>query len=92
MEVSRVEQRASIKISVLRGRNEMECHSEFGEALGNNALLYRPVARWVGKFQQERVSNRDEQHSGRQLSARTDLARAVIEQLTDEEWRWTLLS
>ncbi|GFR32943.1 HTH_48 domain-containing protein [Trichonephila clavata] len=60
MEVTRVEQQAYIKIAVLRGRNEMECHSEFVEALGNNALPYRTVARWVGKFQQGRVSTSNE--------------------------------
>ncbi|GFQ86849.1 HTH_48 domain-containing protein [Trichonephila clavata] len=63
MEVIRIEQRAYIKIAVLRRRNEMECHSEFVEALGNNALPYRTVARWVGKFQQGRVSTSDEQRS-----------------------------
>ncbi|GFS94484.1 hypothetical protein TNCV_2014971 [Trichonephila clavipes] len=47
MEVTRVEQRVYIKIAVLRGRNAMECHSEFVEALRNNALPYRTVARYV---------------------------------------------
>ncbi|GFV46134.1 HTH_48 domain-containing protein [Trichonephila clavipes] len=65
MEVTRVEQRTYIKIAVLRGRNGMECHSELVEALGNNALSYRTVARWIGKFQQGRVSTCDEQRSGR---------------------------
>ncbi|GFW26468.1 uncharacterized protein TNCV_1164051 [Trichonephila clavipes] len=83
MEVSRVEQRAYIKIAVLRERNAMECHSELVEALGNNAQPYRTVARWIGKFQQGRVSTSDEQRSGRPVSVRTDLARAVIEQLMD---------
>ncbi|GFQ86129.1 uncharacterized protein TNCT_394371 [Trichonephila clavata] len=69
----------------------MECHSEFVEALGNNALPYGTVVRWVGKFQQGRVSTCDEQRSGRPLSVRTDLARAVIEQLMDEDRRWMLL-
>ncbi|GFQ69297.1 hypothetical protein TNCT_675521 [Trichonephila clavata] len=39
----------------------MECHSELEEAFGNNVLLYRTVARCVGKFQQGRVSPSDEQ-------------------------------
>jgi transposase len=92
MEVTRVEQRAYIKIAVLRGgRNAMECHSELVEALGNNALPYRTVARWVGKFQQGHVSTSDEQRSGRPVRVRTDVARAVIEQLMDEDRRWTLL-
>ncbi|GFW19716.1 HTH_48 domain-containing protein [Trichonephila clavipes] len=65
MEVTRVEQRAYTKIAVLRGKNAMECHSELVEALGDNALPYSTVARWVGKFQQERVSTCDEQRSGR---------------------------
>ncbi|GFX04276.1 uncharacterized protein TNCV_3974251 [Trichonephila clavipes] len=61
----------------------MECHSELVEALGNNALPYLSVARWIGMFQQGRVSTRDEQHSGRLVSVRDDLAHAVIEQIMD---------
>ncbi|GFS78653.1 hypothetical protein TNCV_3148431 [Trichonephila clavipes] len=48
----------------------MECHRELVGALGNNALLYRTVARWVGKFQQGCVSTSHEQRSGRPLSSR----------------------
>ncbi|GFY07031.1 HTH_48 domain-containing protein [Trichonephila clavipes] len=48
-------------MTVLRGRNAMECHSELVEDLGNNDLPYRTVVRWVGKFQQGRVSTSDEQ-------------------------------
>ncbi|GFV59990.1 HTH_48 domain-containing protein [Trichonephila clavipes] len=70
MEITRVEQRAYIKIAVLRGRNATECHSELVEALGNNALPYRTVARWVGKFQQAHVSTSDEQRSRRPVSVR----------------------
>ncbi|GFS88835.1 hypothetical protein TNCV_1000451 [Trichonephila clavipes] len=44
-------------------RNEMEYHSELVEALGNNALPYRTIARWIGKFQHGRVSTTDEQRS-----------------------------
>ncbi|GFQ70305.1 HTH_48 domain-containing protein [Trichonephila clavata] len=80
MEVTRVEQRAYIKIAVLCGRNGMEYHSEFVEALGNNSLPYRTVARRIGKFQQGRLSTSDEQRSGRLLSVQTGLARAVMEQ------------
>ncbi|GFT52951.1 hypothetical protein TNCV_1460511 [Trichonephila clavipes] len=47
MEVTRVEQRSYIKIAVLRGKNAMEYHNELVEALGNNALPYRTVSRWV---------------------------------------------
>ncbi|GFV74152.1 uncharacterized protein TNCV_4510581 [Trichonephila clavipes] len=83
MEVTRAEQHAYIKIAVLREKNGMECHSELVETLGNNVLPYRTVARWTGKFQQGRVSTSDEQHLGRPVSVRTDLARAVIEQLMD---------
>ncbi|GFU41087.1 HTH_48 domain-containing protein [Trichonephila clavipes] len=43
MELTRVEQRAYIKITVLRERNATECHSELVEALGKNALPYRTV-------------------------------------------------
>ncbi|GFV65806.1 uncharacterized protein TNCV_651291 [Trichonephila clavipes] len=57
--------------------------TELVKALGNNALPYRAVARWVGKFQQGRVSTSDELRSGRLVTVRTDLARAVIEQIMD---------
>jgi transposase len=91
MGVTRVEQRAYIKIAVLRGINAMECHSELVEAFGNNALPYCTVARWVGKFQQGRVSTSDEQRSGRPVSVRSDVARAVIEQqLMDEDRHFAL--
>ncbi|GFV61367.1 HTH_48 domain-containing protein [Trichonephila clavipes] len=70
MEVTRVEQCAYIKMTVLRGRNVMKCNSELAEALGNNALPYLAVARWVGKFQQGRVSTSDEQRSRRPVTVR----------------------
>ncbi|GFY18839.1 hypothetical protein TNCV_3875271 [Trichonephila clavipes] len=35
------------------------------ESLGNNALPYHILARWIEKFQQGRVSTSDEQRSGR---------------------------
>ncbi|GFQ68318.1 HTH_48 domain-containing protein [Trichonephila clavata] len=70
MEVTRVEQRAYIKIAILQGKNEMECHSEFVVANEHNALPYRTVARWVGKFHQGRVSTSDEHRSRRPLRVR----------------------
>ncbi|GFS60768.1 hypothetical protein TNCV_2001671 [Trichonephila clavipes] len=47
MKVTRVEQRSYIKIAVLGEKNAMEYYSELVEALENNALPYRTVARWV---------------------------------------------
>ncbi|GFW82771.1 uncharacterized protein TNCV_3493411 [Trichonephila clavipes] len=73
MEVTRFEQRAYIKIAILRERNAMECHSELVEALRNNALPCHTIALWLGKFQQGRVSTSDEQRSGKPVSERTDL-------------------
>ncbi|GFU63609.1 uncharacterized protein TNCV_4502751 [Trichonephila clavipes] len=62
----------------------MECHSELVEALGNNALPYRTVARWIVKVSARTpVSTGDEQRSGRPVIERTDLARTVIVQLMD---------
>ncbi|GFX71354.1 uncharacterized protein TNCV_2453651 [Trichonephila clavipes] len=69
MEVTRVEQRAHIKIAVLRGRNAIECHSELVEALGNNALPYRTVARW-------------EPIRGRWFATQEDIANAVCQQVS----------
>ncbi|GFT30708.1 uncharacterized protein TNCV_759051 [Trichonephila clavipes] len=67
----------------------MECHSELEETLGNNALSYRTVVWWVGKFQQGHVSTSNEQRLGRPVIVQT--ARVVIEQLMDQDRRWTLL-
>ena len=39
MDVTRLEQRACIKIAMPRGRYVRECHSEIVEAVVNNALL-----------------------------------------------------
>ncbi|GFU60450.1 HTH_48 domain-containing protein [Trichonephila clavipes] len=61
----------------------MECLSELVEAIRNNALPYRTVARWIGKFQQARVSTSNEQRSERPDNAWTELACAVIKQLMD---------
>ncbi|GFW70958.1 uncharacterized protein TNCV_190491 [Trichonephila clavipes] len=83
MEVTRVEQHAYIKIAVLLERNAMECDNRLVKALGNNALPYHIVARWIGKFQQGRVPTSDEQRSGRPTTVRSGLSRAVIEQLID---------
>jgi len=47
MDVTRLEQRAYIKIATLRRRNTRECHIELVEAVGNNALAYRTVANWA---------------------------------------------
>ncbi|GFU47079.1 uncharacterized protein TNCV_2616501 [Trichonephila clavipes] len=69
MEVTLVEQRANIKIAVFLGRKAMECHTELMEALGNNALPYRIVARW-------------EPIPGRQFATREDIAIAVRQQAT----------
>ncbi|GFU18500.1 hypothetical protein TNCV_3787581 [Trichonephila clavipes] len=64
MEVTRVEQRACIKIAVLRGRNAMECLSELVEALENNAPPYRTVARWLTETQTVSVTVPDEIGNG----------------------------
>ena len=41
MDVTRLEQRAYITIAILGGSNARECHSEFVEDAGKNALPYR---------------------------------------------------
>ena len=44
MDVTRLEQRAYIKLAVLRRRNAKDCHCELVEAVGNNDLQYRTVS------------------------------------------------
>ncbi|PSN53956.1 hypothetical protein C0J52_12514 [Blattella germanica] len=80
MEVSRLEQRAYIKIAVLRGQNARECHAQLLEAVGARALSYRTVARWVAAFESGREATKDKPRTGRPRTVRTDVSRAVIQQ------------
>ena len=84
MEVTRQEQRSYVKVAVLRGRNAKECHSELTEALGNRALPYRTVARWVSAFQRGRDASADMRRTGRPRTLRTDVARTVIAQCLEQ--------
>ncbi|GFX18392.1 uncharacterized protein TNCV_4306931 [Trichonephila clavipes] len=58
----------------------MECHSKLVEPLGNNAIPFHTVARWVGKFEQGRVSTNDEQRSRRPVSVQKIGAPIVLSQ------------
>ncbi|KAJ4429286.1 hypothetical protein ANN_26290 [Periplaneta americana] len=92
MDVTCVEQRLYIKIAVLHGRNARECHRELVEAVGNNALPYRTVARWVAAFQRGCEATSDLQWArqpkvkeplrGRRFGTRMDIANAVQQQMT----------
>ena len=59
-----------MKITVLRGRNAKECHSELKEASDNRALPYRTVARWADAFQCGRVASADMRRTGRPRTVR----------------------
>ncbi|PNF43802.1 hypothetical protein B7P43_G09556 [Cryptotermes secundus] len=90
MNVSQLEQCCYMKIAVLRGRTVTECHSELVEALGDHALLYRTVARWIKSFQCGREASTDLQCSGHPVSVRTNVSHAVIAQRIEEDRRWSL--
>ena len=90
MEVTRQEQRSYVKIAELRGRNEKECRPELTEALGNRVLPYRAVARWAAAFQRGRVASADMRRTGRLRTVRTDVARAVIAQCSEDDRRRSL--
>ncbi|PSN52257.1 hypothetical protein C0J52_08301 [Blattella germanica] len=88
MEVSRLEQRAYIKIAVLRDQNARECHAQLLEAVGARALPYRTVARWVAAFESGREATKDKPRTGRPRTVRTDVSRAVIQQCLENDRRW----
>ncbi|PSN50223.1 hypothetical protein C0J52_07798 [Blattella germanica] len=79
MEVSRLEQRAYIKIAVLRGQNARECHAQLLEAVGARALPYRTVARWVAAFESGREATKDKPRTGRPRTVRTEVSREIQE-------------
>ncbi|PSN39588.1 hypothetical protein C0J52_06900 [Blattella germanica] len=85
MEVTKVEQRSYIKKAFLRGYNARESHAKLQQALGNQALPYRTVARWVGAFKEGRESTADLPHSGHSVSANKDVSVAVVEQCLEED-------
>ena len=53
MDVSRLEQRLYVKIAVLRDQNAREYQAQLLEAVGDDALPYRTVAKWLAVFQGE---------------------------------------
>ena len=63
MDVSQVEQHSYIKIAVFHSQNARECHAQLIEAVGDRALPYRTVARWVAAFQHGRVASTDMPHT-----------------------------
>ncbi|PSN46144.1 hypothetical protein C0J52_22064 [Blattella germanica] len=87
MEVSRLEQRAYIKIAVLRGQNARECHAQLLEAVGARALPYRTDARWVAAFKSGREATKDKPRTGRPRTVSTDVSRAVIQQCLENDRR-----
>ena len=87
IEVTRQEQRSHVKITLLRDRNSKECHSELTEALGNRALPYRTVDRWAAAFQRGRVASAEMRRTGRPITMRTDVARAVTAQCLEDDRR-----
>ena len=90
MEVSRLEQRAYVKIAVLRGQNARECHAQLLQAVGDRALPYRTVARWVAAFESGREASKDKPRTGRPRTVRTDVSRAIIQQCLENDRRWSL--
>jgi transposase len=60
------------------------------EALGDRALPYRTVERWIEAFQRGREASADLQRGGRPVSVRTDVPRAVIAHWMEEDRRWSL--
>ena len=78
MDVSRLEQRAYVKIAVLCGQNARECHAQLIEAVGDHALPYWTVARWVPAIQLGWVASTDMPCTGCPMTAYTDVACVVI--------------
>ncbi|GFW30072.1 uncharacterized protein TNCV_1696871 [Trichonephila clavipes] len=69
----------------------MKCYSELVEALENNALPYRTVARRVGSFSKDVCQPVKSNIQGLPVCVRNDLAHVVFKQLMNEDRRSTLL-
>ena len=79
MDVTRLQERSYLKIAILYGRNARECDRELVEAVRNNDLPCRTVARWIDDFQRRREATSDLQRVGRYVSVRTDVSYAVLD-------------
>ena len=66
---SKVEYRAVIRNSYLKGKTGKEIHNELANVYGSSAPSYAQVKFWVGEFKRGRTSLEDEARSGRQLDA-----------------------
>jgi hypothetical protein len=74
-----------VRIAVLLGINVLEWHAVLHQALGDCALPYDTVARWVQAFRSRRVSTVDVHCSGHSVPIHTDMSVAIIEQCMDED-------
>ena len=66
---SKVEYRAIIRYSYLKGKTGKEIHGELADVYGFSAPSYAQIKFWVGEFKRCRMSLEDEARSGRPLDA-----------------------
>lgn len=90
MVVSKVEHHLHVKITVNHCRNAWKCHSDLCEALGNRALPYQTVVRWVKTFKSGRVSTANMHHSD-VLCPFTQTCQWPTDQWMDEDEHWTMM-
>ena len=66
---SKVEYRAVIRYSYLKGKTGKEIHGKLANVYESSAPSYIQVKFWVGEFKHGRTSSEDEARSGRPLDA-----------------------
>ena len=72
MEERNFEQRCAIKFCVKLGETSIETFDKLKEAYGEHALSRSQVFKWYKAFSEGRESIKDEPHSGRTSTSKTD--------------------
>ena len=96
MEEHNFEQWCAIKFCVKLGETGIETFNQLKQAYGEHALLRSQVFKWYKAFSEGRESIKDEPHSGRPSTSKTDnnveKVRALCGQTVDSQCEWSLVT
>jgi transposase len=88
--VTESETRAYFKIRVLLSATATDIHKDLVAACGNQASLYRTVAKWTQRFREGRETTEDYPRSGRPSTAIDVKNIAAVRILIGEDNRLTI--
>jgi len=87
--VTNDDQRAYIKIEILRGKTPMEFHSSLMEVCGVEAVDRSTISRWAQRFHDGRLSIENDPKSGQPRTSTDDQSVERVLQIPQEDRRMT---